>query len=71
MLNFLGQIVDGVVFLINHLVEMILFIPRLLGMFIESMGLIRVAIDSSPTFLAPILSMMLAVAAVMWLVTLL
>jgi len=71
MLNFLGQIVDGITFFINHLVEMILFIPRLIGMFIESMGLIRVAIDSSPTFLSPILTMILAVAAVMWLVTLL
>lgn len=71
MLNFLSQIFDSIVLFIKNLLEWWSFIPRLLSMFVESIDLVNSAITYSPDFLFPILTMMLAVAAVMWLVTLL
>lgn len=71
MLGFLKSLVDAAVFLIAHFIELIFFIPKMLGMFTESVGLIATGIGFAPVFLLPILTMLLAVAIIMWLVNLL
>lgn len=71
MIGFLKSLVDAALFLIAHFIEMIMFVPKMLGMFIESIGLITTGITFAPVFLVPILLMILAVAIVMWLVNLL
>lgn len=71
MLAFLDQLVDSVLFIVKHIFEFITFIPRLLGMFVDSYGLIYASLGSAPNFLLPILVLILSVAVVMWLVNLL
>lgn len=71
MIAFLEQIISFFSFLVTHIVQMLLFIPKMLGMFSESTALISSSITFAPPFLYPILALILAVAFVMWLVNLL
>lgn len=71
MLNFLQQLVDGVVFTVTYFVETLLNIPKLLVMMIDSLGLIQSSIQVSPSFLSPIFTLILSVAVIMWVVNLL
>lgn len=71
MIAFLEQIFTSLLFFVNHIFEMIRFIPRMLGMLLESIALMNTAVTLAPAFLMPILVMILAVAVVMWLVNLL
>lgn len=71
MITFIKQLIDSAIFVVNHFVEMLLFIPKMLTMLVESVGLITSSIYLAPSFIYPILSMILAVAVIMWLVNLL
>lgn len=71
MLAFLKSIVDSLLFLVSHLIEMLSFIPKLIGLLTESLSFIATGVAFAPVFLVPILSLILAVAVIMWLVNLL
>lgn len=71
MLEALKTLVDGIIFIVTFIAEMFVGIVRLLTMFADSIGLVTAAIGTSPTFLGPILALILAVAVVMWVVNLL
>lgn len=71
MIAFLETIVNSILFFISHLIEMIFFIPKMLLLFTESVGLIATGISFAPVFLVPILTLILAVAVILWLVNLL
>lgn len=71
MIAFLKQLIDSAIFMVNHFVEMLLFVPRMLGMLVESVSLVTTSIYAAPVFIYPILAMILAVAIIMWLVNLL
>ena len=71
MLGFLKSLVDAAIFLVEHLLELVMFIPKIFGMYIESIGFITTGISFAPIFLLPILTLILAVAIIMWLVNLL
>lgn len=71
MLEALKTLVDGVIFIVSFIAETFVGIFRLLTMFADSIGLVTAAIGTSPTFLGPILYLILAVAVLMWVVNLL
>lgn len=71
MIAFLETIVNSILFFISHFIEMIFFIPKMLLLFTESVGLIATGISFAPVFLVPILTLILAVAVILWLVNLL
>lgn len=71
MLEVLRSIYEAAVFFVDHIIELVLFIPHMLTMFADSYGLIYASIGSAPAFLLPLLILILAVAVIMWLVNLL